>query len=129
MFKKVWLGALAVGSLLLAPGAVAAHGDPDVVPAEMIFVSEEDPNLVPIQASTFLKPELVVTVGSTVTWLNLDGEGHNVVERFNLLFESPIMGTGEAFALTFYTPGVYAYVCDLHANQEGVVVVVDPTTM
>jgi plastocyanin len=117
VLKKTLLGVLAAGTLLLGTSTAFAQ------------MGEEDPFLVPIAGAQFLKPELVVPVGTTVTWLNLDEEQHNVVERFNLLFESPLINPGEAWMLTFDVPGVFDYVCDLHANQEGVVVVLAAAAM
>jgi plastocyanin len=89
-----------------------------------VALAQEDPNTVPMVGNLFAKPELTVAAGTTVTWVNLDPEAHDVVERFALAFESPLLKTGETWAKTFDTPGTYAYVCDLHANMEGVVTVV-----
>jgi len=103
-------GALALG-LLGPPGAAVAQS------------WEDDPTLVPMFQNAFLRLELTVPIGATVTWVNWDGEVHDVVERNSLLFSSPLVNTGETWQLTFDAPGVYQYVCDLHANMEGVVVV------
>jgi plastocyanin len=41
----------------------------------------------------------------------------------DLSFMSPLIKTGETWSYTFDAPGTYSYVCDLHVNMEGVVVV------
>ena len=111
-FKKLIVSAAVAGVLLLNVGGVA-------------FAQswEDDPTLVPMFENKFLRPELYVAPGTTVTWVNCDAEAHDVVERNALLFISPIMNTGEVWQLTFDAPGLYQYVCDLHANMEAVVVV------
>ena len=113
-FKKLVVSAAVAGALLLNLGGVAVAQS-----------WEDDPNLVPMFDNTFLRPQLVVPVGTTLTWVNWDVAAHDVVERSALLFVSPIMGFGETWQLTFDAPGVYNYVCDLHANMEATVTVVD----
>jgi plastocyanin len=113
--RRAFAGVLAAGALLLNTSAVFAQE------------AVEDPFLVPMVGNQFTKPELTVPVGTTVTWLNADAEQHNVIERTAILFESPLINQGESWAMTFDTPGSYQYVCDLHANMEGVVVVLAPT--
>jgi plastocyanin len=89
-----------------------------------VAFAQEDPNMILMQNSMFSKPDITVPAGTTLTWMNVDGEAHDVIERFSLAFESPLINPGETWAMTFDTPGTYAYVCDLHANMEGVVNVV-----
>jgi len=107
--KAALMGASVAGALVLNMGTALA---------------QEDPNLVVMQNDLFLTPELVVPVGTTVTWYNADVQQHDVVERNSLLFVSPLINQGEWWQLTFDTPGYYQYVCDLHANMEGAVTVV-----
>ncbi len=106
--------AMATASALLLNSGVAG-----------VALAQEDPNLIIMQDNLFLIPEHVVQVGTTVTWYNADVEQHDVVERYNLLFISPLINQGEWWQLTFDTPGTYAYVCDLHANMEAVITVVE----
>src|SRR5687768_14744708 len=115
-FKKLIVSSAVAGALLLNVGGVA-----------LAQSWEDDPTLVPMYQNTFLRPELYVAPGTTVTWVNWDGEAHDVVERNALLFISPIMNTGEVWQLTFDTPGLYQYVCDLHANMEATVIVGEAT--
>lgn len=87
---------------------------------------EDDPTLVPMMGNQFLRPQLSIPAGSTVTFVNWDGEFHDVIERTAFLFESPLINTGEYWQITFNAEGTYQYVCDLHGNMEGVIVVTAP---
>ena len=112
--KKLLVSAAVAGALALNLGGVA-----------VAQTMEEDPNLVPMQNNLFLRPELTVPVGTTVTWVNWDAELHDVVDATNFVWFSPVFGFGETWQMTFDTPGVYQYLCDLHANMLGVVTVTD----
>lgn len=82
----------------------------------------EDPNVIPMQGNQFAIPQMVVPAGTTLTWVNLDGEQHDVI-AMDLAFESPLINSGGFWSMTFAQPGTYAYLCDLHANMEGLVIV------
>ena len=88
----------------------------------------DDPNVIRMQGKSFVSPELVVPAGTTVTWVNLDAEDHTVVAWVDS-FYSPVISNGQTWSLTFDTPGRYAYLCDLHANMEAVLVVADPSAV
>jgi len=75
-----------------------------------------------MQANRFLRPEVSVPAGTTLWWVNLDPEIHDVV-ALDLSVQSPLIHPGQSWSHTFDAPGTYAYVCDLHANMDGVVVV------
>jgi len=111
-FKKLIVSAAVAGALMLNLGGIAVAQS-----------WEDDPTLVPMYQNTFLRPELYVEPGATVTWVNWDGELHDVVELKAFAFTSPMVNTGEVWQLTFDTPGVYQYVCDLHANMAGTIFV------
>src|SRR5206468_2964529 len=115
-FKKLLVAGTVAGALLLNFGGLAIAQS-----------WEDDPTLVPMSGSKFLRPDLVIPAGTTVTWVNWDGEFHDVVERTAFMFESPLVNTGETFQLTFDTEGVYQYVCDLHGNMEGTITVTAAT--
>ena len=83
-----------------------------------------DPNVVPMQEKQFIPVERMVPAGTTITWLNLDAEDHDVVAK-DLSFFSPVISTGATWSMTFDVPGRYEYLCDLHANMEAVLVVTD----
>ncbi len=75
-----------------------------------------------MRGNKFLPEELTVPAGATIVWVNEDPEDHDVLTR-DLRVVSPVMKTGEIFTLVLSEPGSFAYLCDLHANMEGVVTV------
>jgi len=87
-----------------------------------------DATVVPMVQNTFQPSDVVVPLGSTVTWTNTDAEAHDVTPSdpsfsLDLDFFSPIVDPGMQWSFTFVTPGVYAYMCDLHANMIGTITV------
>ncbi len=90
----------------------------------------------------FLKPDIVVDAGQTVTWKNTSLVVHNVVAdpakalvaadirlpHGARTFDSGYLQPGQIFAYKFTVPGVYRYVCTLHESggMKGVVIVKAP---
>jgi plastocyanin len=115
-FRQGLAAALGTGLLLLGTSAALAQE----APAQPV-----DPNVIPMQGNLFAPLEVTVPVGTTLTWVNLDPEAHNVIAADFTTFESPVLNTGEQWAFTFAAPGTYSYFCDLHANMTGLVTVVE----
>jgi plastocyanin len=65
-----------------------------------------------------------ITVGTTVTWVNEDGIDHTATATDGI-FDTGMIDAGESASVTFDDAGTFAYVCDLHPDMEGVVVVVE----
>jgi amicyanin len=65
---------------------------------------------------------LTVTVGTTVTWVNVDDMPHTVTDR-NRVFRSAGLDTNDSFSYTFTTPGAFDYFCTIHPYMRGKVVV------
>jgi plastocyanin len=63
-----------------------------------------------------------VVAGSTVTWTNHDDEPHTVVSDTGL-FRSGALDTNESFSFTFDKPGTYRFICSIHPQMVGTVVV------
>jgi plastocyanin len=64
--------------------------------------------------------EITVTEGETVTWVWDDGgTAHDVVGEG---FRSELI-TGGTFSHTFEDPGTYPYICSIHPNMVGTVIV------
>lgn len=97
--------AIGVGSARLPAGAAAAPAPP-----------------IQIENFRFDPPELVVAVGSTVTWVNRDEELHAIVSEQGA-FSSPGLDTDGSFAHEFDAPGRYEYQCALHPQMKGTIVV------
>lgn len=71
-----------------------------------------------------------VRVGDTVTWTNYEeAVPHDVTSgsfgspNMGQVFASPFLNNGESYSVTFNEPGEYSYVCRLHPNMYGVVIV------
>ena len=65
---------------------------------------------------------LMVSVGTTVTWVNNDNMPHTVMDR-NRVFRSAGLDTGDKFSYTFTTPGAFDYFCTIHPYMRAKVVV------
>ena len=66
---------------------------------------------------------LTVPAGSTVTWRNTGGEGHDV-RAFDNSFVGPLLANGQTWSYTFAQPGTYRYFCTPHAgSMTGTIVV------
>ena len=65
---------------------------------------------------------LTVTAGSTVTWTNHDEEPHTVVSDTGV-FRSGAMDTNESFSFKFDKPGTFHFICSIHPQMVGTIVV------
>ncbi len=76
-----------------------------------------------IEDFAFSPANIVIDVGTTVTWANYDGVGHTVTSDAGGPLGSPLPTKNKTFSHTFATPGVYAYHCSPHPNMRGLVTV------
>ena len=65
---------------------------------------------------------VTVNVGTRVTWTEVGPTVHNTVSK-DKLWESPILNPGQKFSYTFTRPGTYEYLCTLHPEMVGKVIV------
>ncbi len=72
--------------------------------------------------SRFGTAVLVVQVGDTVTWRNVDDRPHTVTSEDGT-FDSGNLDEGVSFTFTFTEPGTYAYLCEYHPEMRATVVV------
>jgi len=61
-----------------------------------------------------------VKAGSTVTWTNMDEEPHTVVSG---QFRSNALDTKDSFSFKFDKPGTYSFVCTIHPQMVGTIIV------
>lgn len=80
---------------------------------------------VTIKDFAFMPQTIEVPVGTTVTWTNQDVTQHTVYSKTGV-FQSDILQQGDTFSYTFDEPGTYDYICSLHPNMMGQVVVTAP---
>ena len=100
--------------------------------ARMMGGRGSDPNdVAPVAGVTQVRLEdfafspanIVVDVGTTVTWTNEDNARHTVTSDDGDELDSALFGRGETYSHTFDTPGEYAYHCEPHPNMRGLVTV------
>ena len=71
----------------------------------------------------FAPANIVIDVGTTVTWTNYDSVEHTVTSDEGDELESERLGEDGTFRHTFDTPGEYYYHCKPHSNMHGLVTV------
>jgi plastocyanin len=71
---------------------------------------------------TFAPPEITISPGTTVKWINQDDIPHLVAEK-NLAFKSQALDTNDSFSFTFSAPGEVEYYCVLHPHMTGKIIV------
>ena len=67
--------------------------------------------------------ETDVAAGTKVTWMNHDAAPHTVTSMPSGPLKSGNIATGGTYSYTFNTPGTFKYVCDVHPDMQGTVVV------
>ena len=70
----------------------------------------------------FQPTSLTVKAGSTVTWTNMDEEPHTVVSSSGL-FRSNGLDTKDSFSFKFDKAGTYTFVCSIHPQMVGKIIV------
>ncbi len=82
----------------------------------------QETNVVVVKNFTFSPVSLTVKAGSTVTWKNLDGEPHTVVNDAGL-FHSSALDQNDTYKFRFDKPGVYTIFCGIHPHMKATVTV------
>jgi plastocyanin len=80
------------------------------------------PVAVAMDHSTFIPSEITVAPGTTVTWVNNEAMPHTVVDQ-NKGFRSKTLIKDAKFSFTFTTAGDFDYLCSIHPNMKGKVIV------
>ena len=108
----------ALPGLAATPGAGAHAASAPAAPVSPATV------VVLIEDFAFTPPVVTVAAGTTVRWVNRDRVQHDVFGVLNASFlRAPILSQGEAFEYTFPAPGAYDYICSIHPDMTGQVVV------
>ena len=73
----------------------------------------------------FTHRDLVVSVGTAITWVNRDSATHTSTATAGsaIRWNSGRLSTGESFTVTFNEPGTYPYRCSIHPRMTGTVTV------
>ncbi len=70
----------------------------------------------------FSPTAMTIAAGTTVRWKNLDAEPHTV-RSVDIGFRSDPLDQNDSFAFKFDKPGTYRYVCSIHPQMVGTIVV------
>ena len=106
MIRRALILGTALAGVLLAPLALAEDGGATVT----------------IHNYAYDPPVITVPQGGKVTWINRDDTPHTVVAA-DKHFRSPALDTGDSFSKVYDEAGAFAYVCGLHPQMKGTVVV------
>jgi plastocyanin len=79
-------------------------------------------SIVHIKNFAYSPATLTVAPGTTVRFVNDDGEAHTVT-AVDKSFDSAGLDTGDAWTHAFTRPGTYAYFCAMHPYMKGSIVV------
>ena len=115
-------GVVALVAALFAVGAAVSsqEDEPVAAPTTVAAGAAFD---VEIAEFAFGPADAVVPVGTTVTWTNNDGFDHTIVAANDAFPESPSLGDGATYSFTFTEPGTYPYICGIHPQMRGTIVV------
>jgi plastocyanin len=76
-----------------------------------------------IKDFSFEPPSVSIKVGGSVTWTNADDTAHSI-ESDSHTFDSPdSIDTGKSFTHTFASAGTFTYICGIHPQMKGTIVV------
>jgi len=107
---------------VLAVSAMTIVGDRALLAEDAIHPVAAEPLTIKIDNFTFTPPEVTVSAGTSITWVNNDDIPHTVAAT-NKEFKSKPLDTEEKFSFVFGAPGSYDYFCSLHPHMKARVIV------
>ncbi len=84
-------------------------------------------NIVGLESPFFAPDVLNIKAGTTVTFVNTDGNIHTVTSvkpgttDADGTFDSGLIKAGKTFTFTFDKPGTYEYICMIHTHMRGTI--------
>jgi plastocyanin len=78
---------------------------------------------VKVSGFQFLPPSVTVKAGQAVKWTNEDPFSHSVLFSADVSPEQPLGASGGTASITFPNAGSFPYICGIHNNMTGTVVV------
>lgn len=103
----------AVGEVVTLAGRAEREGIANLVAAAPVLV------IVVIDEIVFTPHKATIQKGTTVVWINQEGETHTVTADDGK-FDSGDLDRGATFAFTFNGAGTFPYYCTFHGDRGGV---------
>jgi plastocyanin len=75
-----------------------------------------------LTSTAFVPNPAPVSLGATVTWVNNDIDPHTTTSTTSV-WGSPTLQPGGSFSFTFQSRGSFPYLCLIHPNMVGTIVV------
>jgi plastocyanin len=75
-----------------------------------------------IENYSFGLPEITISAGTKVKWINKDTVAHTVTSEEDK-FDSGLFGENKEFSYIFDTPGTYGYFCIPHPKMKAKIIV------
>ncbi|CAG9271312.1 Plastocyanin [Paraburkholderia unamae] len=82
----------------------------------------QEPSQIVIKNFMFSPMAITVKAGTTVTWKNMDGEPHTVVNDAGI-FHSAALDQNDTYQFKFDKPGVYKVFCGIHPYMKATITV------
>ncbi len=120
---KIQLAVLA--SVVLAAPIWVRSASPVAAPVPGAVASAAEDATIAIRDFAFAPVSITVAPGTTVRWKNMDGEPHTV-RSIDASFRSDALDENDSFTFRFDKPGTYRYVCSIHPQMVGTIVVKSP---
>lgn len=112
---------IAYAATLSYPPIITSH--PQSHPPPPTNVNCPNPCTIIIDNSVYGDGQpVVIAVGTTVIWHNLDTTQHTTTSDTGL-WRSPILEPGQTFSFVFDSPGTFMYDCLLHPMTGEVIVI------
>lgn len=111
MRKSLYALGIALGALLAGPMAAAAA----TASAQIVAC--------PTATACYSPNPIRISVGSSVAWTNNHTLAHTATADSGAWDSGTIAPGATSSAITFNTPGTFAYHCNFHANMHGTVIV------
>lgn len=109
-FRRAFAASFACGIMMVALTAVLPSAQ------------AQESSQVIIKNFMFSPMSLTVKAGTTVTWKNLDGEPHVVVNDAGV-FRSAALDQNDTYQFKFDKPGVYKVFCSIHPYMKATITV------
>ena len=118
---------VAIAAVLLTGCGGAADDGPTAAEREQAAIGPPQapsaPGTVAMNDLKFVPGRLTIKVGDKVTWRNDEALDHNVVAQKGAKFQSRAFGQGGTYTFTAKKSGTIDYVCTLHPDMDGQLVV------